>query len=155
MKKKALAFALVSEDWLNNPKTYSDAITLKVKLHTLILSDISQIFSLEGNITLDQYLVGLLMEQGGKNQILNINLEDIDDRFAKALVKVYCRIIFKFSKSLKERGAMPIHLMLEEAHRYVQRDNDINILGYNFMFLYYHNYKYFSTVFLIFIQPFI
>ena len=26
---------------------------------------------------------------------------------------------------------MPIHLMLEEAHRYVQRDNDINILGYN------------------------
>lgn len=26
---------------------------------------------------------------------------------------------------------MPMHLMLEEAHRYVQKDNDINILGYN------------------------
>ena len=24
-----------------------------------------------------------------------------------------------------------MHLMLEEAHRYVQKDNDINILGYN------------------------
>ena len=26
---------------------------------------------------------------------------------------------------------MPISIMLEEAHRYVQRDNDVNILGYN------------------------
>ena len=26
---------------------------------------------------------------------------------------------------------MPFHLMLEEAHRYVQNDSDINILGYN------------------------
>ena len=26
---------------------------------------------------------------------------------------------------------MPIHLMLEEAHRYVQKDYDIDILGYN------------------------
>ena len=66
-----------------------------------------------------------------KSQIVNFNLEDVDDRFAKAIVKVYCRIIFKFCKSLKERGAMPIHLMLEEAHRYVQKDRDVEILGYN------------------------
>lgn len=26
---------------------------------------------------------------------------------------------------------MPIHLMLEEAHRYVQKDFDLDILGYN------------------------
>ena len=34
-------------------------------------------------------------------------------------------------KNLPTRGSMPIHIMLEEAHRYVQKDNDINILGYN------------------------
>ena len=44
---------------------------------------------------------------------------------------MYCRIIFKFSKGLQNRGAMPIHLMLEEAHRYVQKDFDLDILGYN------------------------
>ena len=64
-------------------------------------------------------------------QIINFVLEDIDDRFAKAIVKVYCRIIFKFSKGLRDRGAMPVHLMLEEAHRYVQKDYDVEILGYN------------------------
>jgi hypothetical protein len=26
---------------------------------------------------------------------------------------------------------MPFHIILEEAHRYVQNDNDINVLGYN------------------------
>ena len=64
-------------------------------------------------------------------QIINFVLENIDDRFAKALVKVYARIIFNFAKKLPTRGSMPMHLMLEEAHRYVQKDNDINILGYN------------------------
>jgi uncharacterized protein len=34
-------------------------------------------------------------------------------------------------KRLQPRGSMPIHIMLEEAHRYVQKDRDIDILGYN------------------------
>ena len=72
-----------------------------------------------------------MIGQTKRAQIINFVLEDIDDRFAKAIVKVYCRIIFKFSKGLKDRGAMPIHLMLEEAHRYVQNDIDNSILGYN------------------------
>ena len=48
-----------------------------------------------------------------------------------ALVKVYSRILFRFTKGLSNRGAMPIHIMLEEAHRYVQKDLDNTILGYN------------------------
>lgn len=34
-------------------------------------------------------------------------------------------------KSLPSRGSMPINIMLEEAHRYVQKDIDNDILGYN------------------------
>ncbi len=34
-------------------------------------------------------------------------------------------------KSLPTRGSMPINIMLEEAHRYVQKDIDSEILGYN------------------------
>ena len=29
------------------------------------------------------------------------------------------------------RGANPIHIVIEEAHRYVQEDNDLKLLGYN------------------------
>ena len=36
-----------------------------------------------------------------------------------------------FMKGLPTRGSMPVHLMLEEAHRYVVADNDKFLLGYN------------------------
>lgn len=129
--EKALAFALVSEDWLNNPLTYSDSITLKVKLHTLAISDNARFFNMPGNISLDEYLVSLLMENGGKNQILNINLEDIEDGIAKVLVKIYCRMFFEYAKKLQKRGSVPFNIFVEEAHRYIRTGEDIDLIGYN------------------------
>ena len=41
------------------------------------------------------------------------------------------KLFFNFATSLKNRASFPIHVILEEAHRYVQNDNDINIIGYN------------------------
>ena len=128
----ALNFALISEGLLLNEKSYSEAMALKVRLHTLNNSSYKKLFEYDKFINMTDFIMSIIMVgQNKRAQIINFVLEDIDDRFAKAVVKVYCRLIFKFSKSLKERGAMPIHLMLEEAHRYVQIDNDINILGYN------------------------
>lgn len=128
----ALNFALISEGLLLNEKSYGEAMALKVKLHTINNSSYKKIFEYDRFVNSSEFIMDLIMiGQTKRAQIINFVLEEIDDRFAKALVKVYCRIVFKFSKSLKDRGAMPIHLMLEEAHRYVQRDNDINILGYN------------------------
>ena len=129
--EKALAFALVSEDWLNNPKTYSDAITLKVKLHTLTISENASFFSMPGNVSLDDYLVSILMENGGKNQILNINLEDIDDSLAKVIVKIFCRMFFEYAKKLQNRGSVPFNIFVEEAHRYIKTGEDLDLLGYN------------------------
>lgn len=129
--EKALAFALVSEDWLNNPLTYSDSITLKVKLHTLTISENARFFSLPGNVSLDDYLVSILMENGGKNQILNINLEDIDDSIAKVIVKIYCRMFFEYAKKLQKRGSVPFNIFVEEAHRYIKTGEDIDLIGYN------------------------
>lgn len=128
----ALNFALISEGLLLNEKTSTEAMALKVKLHTINNSSSKNIFDYGKFCNVSDFITDIIMiGQSKRAQIINFVLEEIDDRFAKALVKVYCRIIFKFSKGLKDRGAMPIHLMLEEAHRYVQRDNDIDILGYN------------------------
>ncbi len=128
----ALNFTLISEGLLLNEKSYSEAMALKVRLHTLNNSSYKKIFDYPRFINMNEFIMDIIMiGQSKRAQIINFVLEDIDDRFAKAIVKVYCRIVFKFSKSLTERGAMPIHLMLEEAHRYVQRDNDVDILGYN------------------------
>lgn len=129
----ALNFALISEGLLLNEKSYSEAIALKVKLHTINNSSGKEFFNVPNFISTEQYINSMLTtnDGNGRVQIVNFVLEEIDDRLAKALVKIISRILFKFEKKLQPRGAMPIHLMLEEAHRYVQRDKDLDILGYN------------------------
>ena len=128
----ALNFTLISEGLLLNEKSYSEAIALKVKLHSINNSANKEFFNVPSFITVEQFINSMLVtKENGRVQIVNFVLEEVDDRLAKALVKILSRILFKFEKKLQPRGAMPIHLMLEEAHRYVQRDNDINILGYN------------------------
>ena len=128
----ALNFALISEGLLLNEKSYAEGTALKVKLHTLNNSSYSKFFNYLNFCNTAQFISDIILVNENKRaQIINFVLEDVDDRFAKAVVKVYSRILFRFTKSMTNRGSMPIHIMLEEAHRYVQKDLDNSILGYN------------------------
>lgn len=129
--EKALNFTLISEGWLRNEQTYGDAVTLKVRLHSLIVGNNSKYFDYPNFVSTEAYLSSLLTSNGNKYQIVNINLSDIDDVFAKVLTKIFSRLIFDYSKSLEKRGSIPFHIMLEEAHRYIQNDNDRFLIGYN------------------------
>lgn len=128
----ALNFTLISEGLLNSEKSYSEAVALKVKLHSIAKSSQRRYFECDRFMTVNEFISDLILIGNNKRaQIINFVLEGIDDRFAKALVKIYSRIIFNFLKALSSRGGMPIHIMLEEAHRYVQKDIDTSLLGYN------------------------
>ncbi len=129
--EKALNFTLISEGWLRNEQTYGDAVTLRVRLHSLIVGDNAKYFDVKDYMSLEAFLSSLLIIDGKKYQIVNINLNDIDDEFAKVLTKIYSRLIFDFSKALKNRGSIPFHIVLEEAHRYIQSDHDRFLFGYN------------------------
>ena len=130
--EKALDFTLISEGMLKNERTYSDAISLKVKLHSIIIGENAKYFDYPNYIDLNNYIASLVTcKNGHKAQIINFNLEDIEDSMAKVITKVYTRMLFDFTKRLPDRASIPFHLFLEEAHRYVQNDNDKNLLGYN------------------------
>ena len=129
--EKALNFTLISEGWLRNEQTYGDSVTLRVRLHALITGENAKYFDVKEYMSLEKYLSSLLIKDGTKYQIVNINLNDIDDEFAKVLTKIYSRLIFDFSKGLKTRGSIPFHIVLEEAHRYIQQDHDRFLFGYN------------------------
>lgn len=128
--ERALNFALISEGWLRNENVYADAITLKVKLHELVIGPNSKFFECKDFVREDQFVSSLIIDNNKKFQIVNINLEDVDDNFAKSVVKIYSRLLFDLSKKL-DRGSIPFNIMLEEAHRYVQKDRDEYLLGYN------------------------
>ena len=129
--EKALDFTLISEGLLHNEESYSDAITLKVRLHSLTISENSRYLRYPNFITMENYIATLVAINGKKAQIVNFNLEDIDDWFAKVVVKIYSKMIFNFSKKLKDRASIPFHIFVEEAHRYVQNDIDVELIGYN------------------------
>ena len=129
--EKALNFTLISEGWLRNEQTYGDSVTLRVRLHALIVGENAKYFDVPDYVSLEKYLSSLVVSDGKKYQIVNINLNDIDDDFAKVLTKIYSRLIFDFCKGLKERASIPFHIVLEEAHRYIQSDHDRFLFGYN------------------------
>ena len=128
----ALEFTLISEGFLRNATLYDDASMLKVRLNSIINSAIGRYFTYPNYITMEQYVASLVtMPNRRKAQIININLEDIDDTYAKVIVKIYARMFFDFAKGCKERASIPFHLFLEEAHRYLSKDADTFLLGYN------------------------
>lgn len=129
--EKALNFTLISEGWLRNKNTYGDSVTLKVRLHSLIVSKNAAFFDVKDYMTIEQYLQSLVNVDGKKCQFVNINLDDVDDSFAKVITKIMSRLIFDYSKSLVQRASNPFHIVVEEAHRYIQNDNDRFLLGYN------------------------
>lgn len=129
--EKALEFTLISEGLLNNTDTYADAIELKVRLHSLTISENSRYLRYPSFITMENYIATLVAKNGKKAQVINFNLEDVEDWFAKVVVKIYTKMLFNFTKSLKNRASIPFHIFVEEAHRYVQNDGDVELIGYN------------------------
>ena len=130
--EKAFDFALISEGILKSDKVYDDNNVLKVRLHSLTNSDYRVYFDYDDYITQDEYIKGLLTATNGrKAQIINFNINSIDDRFAKNITKIYSKMLFDYSKQMDKRASLPFHIILEEAHRYVQNDNDAILLGYN------------------------
>ena len=127
----ALEFTLISEGFQNNDNLYSESIILKVRLNSILSSIVAKYFVGDKYYSENDYLNSLITLNNGKAQIININLEDVDDIYAKIIVKIMARFFFEHSKTSSKRANMPIHLFLEEAHRYIQKDNDTFLLGYN------------------------
>lgn len=128
----AFEFALISEGILSSAAVFDKANILKVRLHSIINSENKVHFEYPEVITKGEFIKGLFKMTGIKMaQIINMNFSYIDERFAKVLTKILAKLLFNYATSLEQRASFPIHLIVEEAHRYVQNDNDINVIGYN------------------------
>ena len=128
----AFDFALISEGILKSDKVFDKANILKIRLDSIINGEYAKFFEVDEYIDEQTFIKNLFTSPTGERvQILNINLNYIDERFTKILTKLYSKIFFDFCTKIESRASFPIHIILEEAHRYVQNDNDINIIGYN------------------------
>ncbi len=128
----ALNFALISEGILKSDKVYDSANVLLVRLQSLASGDYNEYFKFPTMIDRVGYIRHLLTTpDNNKAQIVSFNINYTDDIIAKAITKIISRILFETSINSHTRGTVPFHIIIEEAHRYVQKDIDTELLGYN------------------------
>ncbi len=128
----AMDFALISEGVLKSDKVYDYANVLSVRLHSLVNSPNHVFFDSSAYIDRATYINDLFTDVNGNHcQIVNFNISYIDDRLAKVITKILSKLVFDYTVENPNRGSMPFHIIIEEAHRYVQKDTDTEILGYN------------------------
>ncbi len=130
--EKAMDFALISEGVLKSDKVFDYANILSVRLHSLVSGDYKEYFNYPEMVDKQSFIKNLITTaEGGIAQIVNFNINYVDDRFAKVLVKIISKLLFSYATENKQRASVPFHILIEEAHRYVQNDTDTEILGYN------------------------
>ena len=128
----ALEFSLISEGVLKSDKVYDEANVLSVRLHALASGDYKEYFKYPTMVTKGGYVRDLMTtNNNGKAQLIGLNINYIDDRTAKSITKIISKLLFDVAISNENRGTFPFHIIIEEAHRYVQKDIDQELLGYN------------------------
>ena len=128
----ALEFALISEGILKSDRVYDASNVLKVRLDSIINGPYAHYFDMQEFISKDEYIRRLFTSDDGKPaQLVSFNLDFVDERFAKVLTKIFSKMLFTYAIEVSKVSKYSVQIVLEEAHRYVQNDNDINVIGYN------------------------
>lgn len=128
----ALEFSLINEGILSSNATFDKLNVLKVRLRSILNSNHKKIFEYDGKISKEEYVKKFFLNSDGTPcQIVDVNFDSLDERISKTLTKIFSKLFFNYVTNLKERASFPIHIIIEEAHRFVQNDNDINTIGYN------------------------
>lgn len=124
----ALNFVIISEDMTNNNIFYNHAMELKLKLHNLVRSGFSKIFDYPEYIDLNGFISRLILDvDGKKSNIINVNLEGLNSNMSFFIANKFSKLLFEFVSLLQNRGSMPVHIILEEAHRLLKKDLKISM----------------------------
>ena len=130
--EQALDFSLISEGILKSDKVFDYANVLSVRLHALASGSYKEYFKYDKMVTKSGFVRDLMTTiDNTKAQLIGFNINYIDDRTAKAITKIISKLLFEVAANSEARGKFPFHIIIEEAHRYVQKDIDQELLGYN------------------------
>lgn len=123
--RKAWEFLVISEDWLKKSSTYEDAIVIKTKLDVFMKSEYAKYFDVKDRVTSDDFIKSLFNKDEKKYQIVNISLEDISDKFGRIFIMIFSRMLFDYCKNLNGNNMTPFHLLIDNAHNYVNNDQTL------------------------------
>ena len=126
---EALELAFIAEGTLKSDAIYEKVNSIRVRLKSIIDGEFGNYFRYDKYITKEEFVRSL--NNNGANPIVNFNINSITDRQAKIIIKLISKMLLESSFKVTPRGSRPIHIFIEEAHRYVQNDIDVKLIGYN------------------------
>ncbi len=126
--KIAAELILLEEDSRGNKQIRSYTATMLTRLDYFIENSDCH-FMREYNSDIknkDEYLKWLWGEDGNKTQVIIIDTSELAPDILETLTGVVSRLLFDSRKILlgEERRKKPIHLILDEAHRYIKKNYD-------------------------------
>ena len=129
----ALDFAIISQGSYLSQETQDNNINLKARLNNIINSDNAKFFEYSNYVSKKEYVEEFFKttDSLGNAQLVDVNISCLDDKIAKSIIKILSKLFFKYTTEVEKLGSYPIHILIEEAQRYVQDDNDTKIIGYN------------------------
>lgn len=123
--KVAAELILLEEDARGNKQIRGYTATMLTRLD-YFLSNPDCDFMRESNgiDTVDKYIAGLWGNEEKKSQLVIIDTSELSPDVLETLTSVTARLLFDKRKLLigDERRKQPIHLVLDEAHRYIKKN---------------------------------
>ena len=132
--RAAAEMILLEEEAKGNTRIREYTSTMFARLDFFLTNQECNFMRAGGNIDLDTYLsktFGLPSDPANDSvvtptQLITIDLSEIGNDVLELVTSVISRMIFDKRKKLKglDRTKGPIHLVLDEAHRYIKKDGD-------------------------------
>lgn len=90
--------------------------------YAFLRHDAGELGEADGELAFIARLVGLIPAGAGhtkSKQIIIIDMNDVEDEVVELVSAVVARMLFRLLRRAEPRNRFPIHLLLEEAHRYI------------------------------------
>ncbi len=125
--KIATELILLEEDARGNKQVRGYTATMLTRLEYFLDNpDCEFMREANGFTTATDYLKNFWGEEANKKQLVIINTSELSPDILETLTSVSSRLFFDDRRQLDgdERRECPIHLILDEAHRYIKKDYD-------------------------------
>lgn len=125
--KTAAELVLLEEDARGNRQIRGYTATMLTRLDYFLFNpDCKFMRDTNGISSLEGFINQLWGANGGSNQLVIIDTSELSPDILETLTSVVSRLLFDERKKLfgEDRRKKPIHIILDEAHRYIKRDYD-------------------------------
>lgn len=130
--EEIIDLAILYEESYGRSNIRNFCSSLQLRAQTLLTRNDFAFLKTENSISFKDYFFKLmgLQEEGGeikkRTQVIIIDLSTFQDEIIEVISSVLSRVLFEGLQRIKPRNQFPLHVIIEEAHRYISEKDSEN-----------------------------